>query len=333
MSSYLLIDNATYINEATLYIGMFSDSDPGYPYHFFINGKYYAISKTSFETAVLYPENAIPVHPPTYDDYVTEHIKIMRGEVGDRLFYILENICYDISFPLVWASEHKWFSGQKHLCGPSTEDYRCGNCVAYGSVNGVFISYCSNCADMYEYHGCPRGCGVLFPEDSLDIINAKQNKVGYCENARECFAVEPSLQPRNKPSPTLYPSMINHLRINLEHLRSSRAPAFSLLPNSDDEAEPPAKKPLEFYTEFELPPEGTTVEDLYEEHHSYKWGEHRNCLAYKLDLLYQVLYIDHRETALEDPYAQFMHHRLNILDELLDTIPILKLRKIPRNDR
>ena len=287
---------------------MVSDSDPGVPYHFFINGKHYKIDTTSLETAVLYPENAIPVHPPTYDDYVTEHIDIMRGEVGGRLFYILENICYDISFPLVWASEHKWFSGQKHLCGPSKEDYRCENCVAYGSVNGVFISYCSNCADMYEYHGCPRGCGVLFPEDSLDIINAKQNKVGYCENARECFAVEPSLLPRNKPSPTL-------------------------LPNSHDEAEPPAKKPLEFYTEFELPPEGTTVEDLYEEHHSYKWGEHRNCLAYKLDLLYQVLYIDHRETALGDPYAQFMHHRLNILDELLDTIPRLKLRKIPRNDR
>ena len=276
---------------------MFSDSDPGYPYHFFINGKYYAISKTSFETAVLYPENAIPVHPPTYDDYVTEHIKIMRGEVGGRLFYILENICYDISFPLVWASEHKWFSGQKHLCGPSKEDYSCGNCVVYGSVNGVFISYCSNCANMYEYHGCPRGCGVLFPEDSLDIINAKQNKVGYCEGIEGCVRLLPG-----------------------EGV-------------SSQENSIPVKKIPEFYTEFELPPEGTTVEDLYEEHHSYKWGEHRNCLAYKLDLLYQVLYIDHRDTALGDPYAQFMHHRLNILDELLDAIPRLKLRKIPRNDR
>lgn len=315
--SQILLANSVHIASARLYFYISPyDLDVECLHHFYINGLYYDISKISFETVVM--DQYINGCYQTCDkfgtnieqryDNLTEVIHIMRGNIGGRLFYIAENVCYDISFPLDWATNHKWFDGLKHLCGPSTEDYGCKNCSVHGSVNGVFISYCSNCADTYEYRGYSRGCGVLFPEDSLDIINAKQNMVGYCENARECFAVEPSLLPRNKPSPTL-------------------------VPNSDNEEEPPAKKPLEFYTEFKLPPEGTTVEHLYEEHHSYKWGEHRNCLAYKLDALYEVLYIHQRETAWEDPYAQFMHHRLNILDELLDTIPRLKLRKIPRNDR
>lgn len=320
MSSSLLIDNATYSNEATLYIGMFSDSDPGFPYHFFINGKYYKIATTSLETALLYPENAITVEPPIYDDYVTEHIVIMQGKVGGRLFYILENICYDISFPLGWASEHTWFPGQKHLCGPSKEDYSCRNCVAYGSVNGVFISYCSNCADTYEYHGCPRGCGVLFQDDSLDIINAKQNKVGYCEGIEGCFSFERHVSKEDGRTPELGTSA---------SVRLLSGDGLSSHYNSTL-----VKKTPKFYTEFKLPPDGTTVEDLYNEHHSYKWGdEHRNCLSYKLDLLYHVLYIQCRESAIEDPYAEYMYYRLNMLDELLDAIHRLQLRKIPSNDR
>jgi hypothetical protein len=144
--------------------------------------------------------------------------------------------------------------------------------------------------------------------------------VGYCEGVEGCFNFERRVNKEgDRRTPELGTSIGGRL-----------LPGDGL---SSQDNSIPVKKIPEFYTEFELPPEGTTVEDLYEEHHSYKWGEHRNCLAYKLDLLYQVLYIDHRETALGDPYAQFMHHRLNILDELLDTIPRLKLRKIPRNDR
>jgi hypothetical protein len=275
---------------------------------------YYDISEISFETVVMdqYTNGCYQTCDkfgtniePTYEN-ITEIIHIMRGKIGGRLFYIAENVCYDISFPLDWAANHIWFNGLNHLCGPSIEDYGCKNCSDHGSVNGVFISYCSNCADTYEYGGYDRGCGVLFQDDSIDIINAKQNKVGYCETAKECFAIESSLLPRNKSPPTL-------------------------LPNNDAAAEPPAKKPREFYTEFKLPPKGTTVEDLYEQHHSYKWGERRNCLWYKLDVLYQVLYIDQRDAAWADPYAEYVYFRLNILDELLDAIPRLQLRKVPKH--
>ena len=336
--SPLLSANSVHIASARSYYHVRpNDLDVKCLRHFYINGLYYDISTISFESVVMdhYTNGYYKICDkfgtniePTYEN-ITEVIHIMQGKIGGRMFYITENICYDISFPLDWAVNHIWFNGQKHLCGPSIEYYGCKNCSDYGSVNGVFISYCSNCADTYEYGGYSRGCGVLFQDDSIDIINAKQNMVGYCETATECFAFilrnscarSEHCSPEKLPIPTLVPSS--------GIATIARTP--TLLPNNDAAAEPPAKKPREFYTKFTLPPNGTTVEDLYEQHHSYKWGEHRNCLWYKLDVLYQVLYIDQRDTAWTDPYAEYVYFRLNILDELLDAIPRLQLRKVPKD--
>ena len=59
---------------------------------------------------------------------------------GDQGVYYEHDGCrYDSHFPHTWARCHG--SG-----GPK----RCPNCCAYGSIHGVFVHYCSNCA---RFHG------------------------------------------------------------------------------------------------------------------------------------------------------------------------------------
>ena len=72
----------------------------------------------------------------------------------DEPFYYGERYLYDYQwyhakFPEEWATCHK------EGTGPG----QCNNCADYGSINGIFIGYCANCA-MYVYEGS-RGRGFI----------------------------------------------------------------------------------------------------------------------------------------------------------------------------
>jgi hypothetical protein len=56
---------------------------------------------------------------------------------------------YHNNFPNQWRETHL----------PGTGPEECSNCAHFGSVNGLFIGYCANCAD-YEYNGT-RGRGFI----------------------------------------------------------------------------------------------------------------------------------------------------------------------------
>jgi hypothetical protein len=56
---------------------------------------------------------------------------------------------YTSTFPIEWAKNHL----------PETGPTECTNCCYFGSWNGVFIGYCSNCA-IYNYNG-ERGRGFI----------------------------------------------------------------------------------------------------------------------------------------------------------------------------
>ena len=77
--------------------------------------------------------------------------------------YLYDYQWYHEKFPEAWAKCHN------EGTGPG----QCGNCADYGSVNGVFIGYCANCA-LYDYNGT-RGRGFidngmeLSDNDVLDI--------------------------------------------------------------------------------------------------------------------------------------------------------------------
>jgi len=89
---------------------------------------------------------------------------IYKGSKG--LYYYIEddNACeddklfpvyYDIHFPLQWALNEKivdTYHGEI-VTGPP----HCDNCKDYGYYNGVFIGYCLNCAEVFDY---TRGNGM-----------------------------------------------------------------------------------------------------------------------------------------------------------------------------
>jgi hypothetical protein len=56
--------------------------------------------------------------------------------------YLYDYQWYHEKFPKEWAMSHL----------PETGPRQCNNCAEYGSVNGVFIGYCANCA-VYCYEG------------------------------------------------------------------------------------------------------------------------------------------------------------------------------------
>lgn len=62
--------------------------------------------------------------------------------------YQIGSVKYHSRFPREWAENHQENSGPEN----------CGNCEYYGSLCGVFIGYCVNCAD-YVYGG-DRGNGL-----------------------------------------------------------------------------------------------------------------------------------------------------------------------------
>ena len=98
-------------------------------------------------------------------------IHICQGNQGK--YYILDGIKYDIHFPLVWALDHRNYEPYYHeemdktyINGSGPKE--CGNCKAYGSMNGVFVGYCSTCLE-HVYHG-KRGDYSIFPGMSITML-------------------------------------------------------------------------------------------------------------------------------------------------------------------
>jgi len=72
--------------------------------------------------------------------------------------YLIGGIHYHSRFPREWAESHQEDTGPEN----------CSNCEQFGSLNGVFIGYCGNCAD-YVYEG-GRGRGILKMGVEFDSI-------------------------------------------------------------------------------------------------------------------------------------------------------------------
>jgi hypothetical protein len=99
-------------------------------------------------------------------------IHICKGNQGK--FYVLDGIKYDINFPLVWALDHHNYepyydeeTNQTYINGSGPNE--CDNCneEGIGSMNGVFIGYCSSCLE-HVYHG-KRGDYSVCPGLSIAI--------------------------------------------------------------------------------------------------------------------------------------------------------------------
>jgi len=91
------------------------------------------------------------------------------GEITDRIItnfyqvkatgeciYMIDNVIYSQHFPIEWALTPKKVYvaidgvDVMYICGPGTSAIHCMNCAHYGSLHGVFIGYCTNCAIDYE---------------------------------------------------------------------------------------------------------------------------------------------------------------------------------------
>ena len=87
-------------------------------------------------------------------------IAIFQGKNGK--YYIYNGVKYDIHFPLEWAVNHiRDPEVSSFISGP---DY-CENCKYYGTLNGVFVGYCSSCSNEI-YNG--ERPGVLDIHDLTD---------------------------------------------------------------------------------------------------------------------------------------------------------------------
>ena len=73
-------------------------------------------------------------------------IEIFNNSLGSQ-YYTLGGNRFDINFPIKWAVENLNENDEYILVGP----FHCGNCAIVGSINNVFVGYCSNCA-LYKYN-------------------------------------------------------------------------------------------------------------------------------------------------------------------------------------
>lgn len=68
-----------------------------------------------------------------------------------KQYYTYKGVHYDIAFPLFWVLYEK----------PERGPHNCENCSKYGSLRGVFIMYCINCANEYNSEGTHVGYGAI----------------------------------------------------------------------------------------------------------------------------------------------------------------------------
>lgn len=104
---------------------------------------------------------------------VVNNIKIRETKSGNR-FYIMDDVMYDINFPLSWSLDHK----------PGTGPVECNNCECYGKINHVVVGYCGNCCR--EYDG-KRGGYICHDNDEEELWEVfphldgvPKSKIGFC---------------------------------------------------------------------------------------------------------------------------------------------------------
>ena len=100
------------------------------------------------------------------------NIEILQGSYG-KFYRILYNNCdlltinYDIHFPLAWSLFKNSFiiNGEIYNTGPNF----CKNCQFFGFHNGVFLGYCMNCAEVFNF---TRGNGMtdLYKEVDENMV-------------------------------------------------------------------------------------------------------------------------------------------------------------------
>jgi hypothetical protein len=86
-----------------------------------------------------------------HEDYYCE-IKKYRGSCGE--FYSVNDVNYDIHFPIEWVFQIPDGLENIDKFGPET----CYDCFMNGYYNGVFIGYCVDCASFCNYK---RGNGLI----------------------------------------------------------------------------------------------------------------------------------------------------------------------------
>jgi hypothetical protein len=96
------------------------------------------------EEAIMPVEEAIM---PVKNDIVP--VKKDIAPVKNDINYIYNDILYIYSFPKTWSQNHILNTGPEY----------CTQCVSFGTVNGIFIGYCSDCARMYDNY--ERGLGFI----------------------------------------------------------------------------------------------------------------------------------------------------------------------------
>jgi len=91
-------------------------------------------------------------------------------------YYYYDECLYDIRFPIKWAKDHYGYSGPKN----------CLNCRDFGSWNGVFIGYCSNCS-LYCYEG-ERGPGFIdYGEEFEGNDKCNEEEMKWIQNSESVF--------------------------------------------------------------------------------------------------------------------------------------------------
>ena len=89
----------------------------------------------------------------------SERLALIQGRQG--MYYLVDGIKYDEHFPQEWALNHEaiYVNDEEAIfSGPS----KCGNCRAFGTINGVFVGYCLNCVH-YIYGENNRGGPLTRP--------------------------------------------------------------------------------------------------------------------------------------------------------------------------
>jgi hypothetical protein len=86
-----------------------------------------------------------------HEDYYCE-IQKYRGSCGE--FYSVNDVNYDIHFPIEWVFQIPEDIENIDKFGPET----CYDCFINGYYNGVFIGYCVDCASFCNYK---RGNGLI----------------------------------------------------------------------------------------------------------------------------------------------------------------------------
>ena len=95
-----------------------------------------------------------------------------------KFIYVIDNVVYSEYFPIEWALSHLKVEYEldgemvTYIMGPGTTRHNCGNCNYFGSLHGVFLGYCANCAKDYNY---TRGNGfidqgVIYYGDEEDVL-------------------------------------------------------------------------------------------------------------------------------------------------------------------